>query len=336
MMKHVRTILIFFTVFTVLSCGNGKNKALNEKEQQQYDSLTTLAVSNYQSKNYAPSFQFYKEAFVITDTAKSDLYGAACSAALAGNKAEAFKYLDLALENGWLNITHLKIDKDLNGLHNTEKWNAYLEKMTRKLEVIEADYNKPVQKELLQMYEDDQLTRREFVEAIDKYQNSKQAYKIDSLGMLIVSIDEKNMKKLAGILDKYGWLGPGQVGEMANTTIFLVIQHADHATQMKYLPKMREAVKKGNAKPAQLAMLEDRTALGQGKKQIYGSQLYTDDKNEQYLAPMIDPDHVDQRRKQAGLGPLSKYLLGFGLTWDVNQYKKDLPRLEKLAKEEQE
>jgi hypothetical protein len=107
-----------------------------------------------------------------------------------------------------------------------------------------------------------------------------------------------------------------------------VIQHADIATQQKYLPMMREAVKKGNARPSSLALLEDRVLLRTGKNQIYGSQIGTDPKtNLNYVLPLDDPENVDKRRAEVELQPLADYISHWNLTWDVEAYKKQLPDL---------
>lgn len=117
--------------------------------------------------------------------------------------------------------------------------------------------------------------------------------------------DSVNLVKVDSLINKYGWLGPDQVGSDGNATIFSVIQHASLKVQEKYLPLMREAVKEGKAKPAHLALLEDRVALGEGRKQIYGSQLaypgYA-------VLPVENPDSVDIRRAGMGLEPLAVYL----------------------------
>lgn len=135
--------------------------------------------------------------------------------------------------------------------------------------------------------------------------------------------DSINLKKVTTILDEHGWLGPGVVGEDGNATLFLVIQHADLTTQEKYLPLMRQAVQQGKAHPADLALLEDRVALGQGRKQIYGSQLGRDEKTGQYyVQPLEDPEHVDERRSAVGLNPLAEYVLQWGIKWDVEAYKR--------------
>jgi hypothetical protein len=59
-------------------------------------------------------------------------------------------------------------------------------------------------------------------------------------------IDAANMKRLAEIIDAYGWPGLRFAGA-ASQTAFLVLQHADHDSQRKYLPLLRAAVKRNDA-----------------------------------------------------------------------------------------
>lgn len=92
---------------------------------------------------------------------------------------------------------------------------------------------------------------------------------------------------------------------------------------------MREAVKKGNAHAAHLALLEDRVALGKGEKQIYGSQIGQDEATgEYYVLPLIDPDNVDKRRKEVELGPIQDYISDWGITWNVEEYIRNLAEIE--------
>lgn len=99
--------------------------------------------------------------------------------------------------------------------------------------------------------------------------------------------DSINLIKVIEILDKNGWVGADKVGGQANQTLFLVIQHADLKTQQKYLPMMREAVKMNNASGSALALLEDRVSLREGKRQIYGSQIGTDEETQlHYVLPL--------------------------------------------------
>ena len=139
-------------------------------------------------------------------------------------------------------------------------------------------------------------------------------------------VDSINTIKVKKILDERGWLGADVVGNRGNLTLFLVIQHSDLETQEKYLPMMQDAVKNGNASPKHLAYLEDRVALKKGEKQIYGSQImYLSETGEAFVRPLIDPENVDKRRAEIGLGTMQDYLFtNFGLNWDVEEYKKKL------------
>lgn len=90
---------------------------------------------------------------------------------------------------------------------------------------------------------------------------------------------------------------------------------------------MREAVKKGNARGADLALLEDRVALQEGRKQIYGSQIWRNrDTGEFFVAPLTNPDRVDVWRAEVGLRNIADYLKQWNIKWDVNEYKKKNPQ----------
>jgi hypothetical protein len=173
-----------------------------------------------------------------------------------------------------------------------------------------------VKTELLQILKDDQEPKEAFHAIQDQH-------KKDSIKEIGVELEKKNLVKVKAILKKYGWLGSEQVGREANSALFLVIQHADIATQEEYLPLMRKAVAEGKAYSTQLALLEDRVALRQGKRQIYGSQIGQDEKTgESYVLPLADPEHVDQRRRSVGLPPLADYVSKWGIVWNVEEYKK--------------
>jgi hypothetical protein len=191
--------------------------------------------------------------------------------------------------------------------------------------------NRTLVAELDSIYTEDQKYRLQIDEIEKKY--GWESNEIRAHWKIIDEKDSLNLIKVKSILDKYGWLGADVVGRQGNLTLFLVIQHADLATQEKYLPMIREAVKNGKAPGNYLPLLEDRVAIGQGKKQIYGSQIGTDMKTKQYyVLPLSDPDSVDKRRAEVGLQPLAEYLQRWQIKWDVVQYKKDLPAIEAKEK----
>lgn len=152
------------------------------------------------------------------------------------------------------------------------------------------------------IYQEDQKYRNQLEEV------EKKSDEVESLWKTINEKDALNQIAVKKILDEKGWLGVDIIGETGNSTLFLVIQHSDLATQEKYLPMMRQAVKDGNAFAKDLAYLEDRVALAKGEKQIYGTQIERDkETGEYYPLPLIDPVNVDKRRAEMGLFPLEVY-----------------------------
>ena len=138
--------------------------------------------------------------------------------------------------------------------------------------------------------------------------------------------DSLNLIKVGRILDEKGWLSAEEVSDEGNAALFLVIQHSNLEVQLNYLPLLRKAVKEGKASGQDLALMEDRVALAQGQKQIYGSQIYRNPENgEHYLAPLIKPNEVNDRRKKIGLMPIEDYLLHWNLNW-----KSELSKLREL------
>lgn len=300
---------------------------------QDYHAIITDAKSLYEAKEYNKSVLKYKDAFKINKKDAGNLYNAACCAALSGDKKLAFQWLNLALKNGWINISHIKTDKDLISLHESKQWKKLLVEMQKKADKYEANFDKSLKAKLIAIFNDDQIIRREFVAAQKEFgYKSKQ---VDSLGKIMTYKDSVNYVKVAEILDKYGWVGIDKVGGQANHTLFLVIQHSDLKTQQKYLPMMKKAVKSKNASANSLALLEDRVALGEGKRQIYGSQIGRDNETQKnYVLPLEDPENVDKRRAKVGLAPFAEYVKRWDIGWNVEEYKKLLPEIEaKQAKE---
>jgi outer membrane protein OmpA-like peptidoglycan-associated protein len=97
---------------------------------------------------------------------------------------------------------------------------------------------------------------------------------------------------------------------------------------------MRDAVKNGKADPSQLALLEDRVALGQGKKQIYGSQIIKDPvTGKDTIAPIEDFANVDKRRAEVGLEPLEEYVSHWGIVLNKKDKKgvKNRPNIRNIT-----
>lgn len=308
---------------------------IGSMHSQTYKEFVAKGDDCYKAKDYKGSVGYYEKAFKIEHKSSSDLYNGACAAALSNDETKAFKWLDLAIDNGYENIAHIKIDNDLESLHNKKEWTKTIDKLQKKMDVLSVNYDKTLQKELLDIYTEDQGIRGEFMKIYTDPKSDKK--KIDSIGKIMNKKDSVNLIKVIKILDEKGWVGKDVVGAQANQTLFLVIQHSDLQYQQKYLPMMRDAVKKGNAKASSLALLEDRVALREGKKQIYGSQVsYHPTTKIPFVSPLEDPENVDKRRASVGLATMSDYLKNWNATWDVEAYKKELPEIEKLINQKKQ
>jgi len=288
----------------------------------------------YKAKEYATALGKYKEGLKEEVTSPQHLYNGACTAALMGETETAFEWLEKAVTvgKGKVKPDYMQKDEKLAALKNEERWTALLEKAQKTIDAAEANYNKPLQAELLAILKEDQKYRMS-INMLEQEGLLTEVLK-DSLMQLMAKTDSSNLGKVETILMEYGWVGPDVVGKKANDALFFVIQHADIKTQKKYLPMMEEAVKNKKAKGNHLALLVDRIEIREGRKQIYGSQIGVHEETEErYILPLLEPDTVDERRAAVGLKPLADYVKVFDLEWDVETYKKRLPEYEKWAKE---
>lgn len=193
---------------------------------------------------------------------------------------------------------------------------------------IESKPNQELIQRLEEIHNSDQESRDELMTVLE--QKGRDSDEFKAINKKVSQIDSVNTSEITQILDQNGWLGESTIGKQGNITLFLIIQHANLQTQKKYIPMLEDAVKSGNAKPIFLAMLQDRIAMLDGEKQIYGSQLNTNKETDQlYVHPILNPENVDKRRAEVGLGKLSDYLAMFGVKWDIEEHKRLVIEFEK-------
>lgn len=315
------------TVKFVLSCGlvsiiffsKGQTKS------QLYNNLIKNSVSLYLAKDYKGSALSYSKAFELNPCCVNadDRYNSACSWALANNQDSAFQHLNLlATKLNYHNYSHIINDRDLNSLHNDRRWTHLLSAIKQNELDWKENYLTAIAVQLDTIYNTDQKYRRQWQALNYQKQGNEELIK------LINKSDSINLIKVKLILNRYGWLGPERVGASGSAALFLVIQHSDKETRRYYLPMMRAAVKNKNALAKDLALLEDRTSLDYGKKQIYGSQLGRDEKTQKYyVKPLDDPDNVDKRRAKIGLETMAEYLSLWGIHWDLEKFKEESSKL---------
>jgi hypothetical protein len=275
----------------------------------------------YEEQSYLESAQAYDKAFKIEEGNSSQYYNAACSWALSGDTIHSIKYLGLSADKGWKNLSHIKSDGDIATLHSVQGWEKVLEKVQANLDEYEKDFDKPLKKRLEEIYVRDQTFRQLYGEAEDKF--GRDSEQMMFFWKVVAEHDSLNEVEIIKILDERGWVGKSVVGGKANMTLWLVIQHAPIETQEKYLPMLEASVKAGESRGNHLALLVDRIQMRNGKPQTYGSQIRTDEKTgKDYVYEIWDPEYVNQRRKEVGLGPIEQYIKRWGIEWTVEQKEK--------------
>lgn len=324
-MKNSLALMLLGLLWAQLSFAQNEDK---------YAQLIKVAEKQYDEKAFQSSAESYNAAFVSLGNKGyiNDRYNAACSWALAHQTDSAFVQLfKIAKSGSYTNYNHLSTDSDLSSLYEDSRWEEVKKLVLANKEKKEANYDKPLVAKLDSIYEDDQSYRRQ-ISDIDK-EFGWESPEMKAHWKIIQAKDSVNLIKITQILDERGWLGADIIGGKGNATLFLVIQHADLSIQEKYLPMMREAVKEGNASARSLALLEDRVALRQGKRQLYGSQIGRDQETgKQYVLPLDDPMNVDKRRAEMGLGSLQDYVSRWNITWDPVAYLEMLPEIEEKQK----
>ena len=298
--------------------------------EKKYSDLAADAQKLYQDKDYLNAALRYSALFSSNpnEIQPNDRINAACSWAKVNERDSAFKQLVSLSQNVTFHyFSTLNLLPDLKNLQVDKRWGEVINRIKQNRRKTAPGLNFSIVEILDTVYYNDQRFRWEINEIEKKYGWGSDEMKILIRNTLLY--DSLNQVIVTDIINKYGWLGTDDIGIEGNATLFLVIQHANIKTQVEYLPMMRDAVNKGNARAASLALLEDRVALRQGGKQIYGSQISRDDKTgKYYVMSLEDPDNVDKRRQQVGLGPIKDYVSEWGIIWDVEEYKKFLRELE--------
>jgi hypothetical protein len=256
---------LFFLSFALFCYQSGLSQTnIYEKNSKLYDLNIAKADSLLQLKNYPAASKEYSNSFEILGWKgfQGDRYNAARAWAMCGMPDSAFFNLFRITEKmDFEDYDGLQKEENFKPLYADERWSEL-----NKLVKAKQSSMPELALELKQILQDDQQYRLKIDSVEKKY--GIQSPERDELRRIINEKDAINRKRIQQILDQYGWLGAKEVGEQGNSTLFSVIQHSDLPIQEKYLPMMREAVKKGNAKGGSLALLEDRVNMRNGKKQI--------------------------------------------------------------------
>jgi C-terminal processing protease CtpA/Prc len=99
----------------------------------------SLAVAQVSTQSAAEKSALRTVAEIQAGNQEPDvIYRAAFQFALANKTEEAFKYLEMAIQRGYVNVEHIKSDPDLNSLHSDARWQQMIAKAEAKRKEQEA------------------------------------------------------------------------------------------------------------------------------------------------------------------------------------------------------
>ncbi len=89
-----------------------------------------------------------------------------------------------------------------------------------------------------------------------------------------------------------------------------------------------EAADRGDIGKGGLAMTIDRIRLGEGNKQLYGTQYREDPETGRFVfSPLEDPEHVNERRASMGMRPIQEYAERNDITWPIEKINQQMDAL---------
>ncbi|MGB5190164.1 BT_3928 family protein [Robiginitalea sp.] len=117
-----------------------------------------------------------------------------------------------------------------------------------------------------------------------------------------VKIDQQNMVAVDSIIGQYGYPGTSLVGPGTDRAAWYVIQHSERIDE--FLPQIQVAAETGELPYRLYAMMLDRSLMGQGLPQKYGTQgmsyFMNTPEEINLIWPIENPENVNALRAAAG------------------------------------
>jgi len=124
-------------------------------------------------------------------------------------------------------------------------------------------------------------------------------------------IDTRTTNFMKEVVSNIGLPTISKVGEKASNNAWLLVQHSpDMKFQKKYLSLLKKNI--SDVKKANIAYLDDRLRVSDGKPQFYGTQLQRNKATGNWeFCEIKDRVNVNERRKEMELSTLEDYVKDF-------------------------
>lgn len=117
-----------------------------------------------------------------------------------------------------------------------------------------------------------------------------------------------NSKKLDQIINEFGFPTRSKVGEKSEAAAWTVVMHSisNPPLMKRILALLKSPHYKDQVDPKELAYLEDRVRVFEGKPQIFGTQFDWDENNLLSPYPIENLELVNELRQKLGLRPIEE------------------------------
>jgi hypothetical protein len=120
-------------------------------------------------------------------------------------------------------------------------------------------------------------------------------------------VDERTSVDVREIVKRFGVPTRAMVGPEGARRFVVLVQHQPSDLRREVLPKLRANVDRGEADPADYALMFDRAQVDQGKLQRYGANFACAPGGTLAPSAIEDPAHLGARRAEIGLLPMRLY-----------------------------
>lgn len=255
-----------------------------QKNCKDYVNYVTQRESLYNNKDFSKITNLYEKVLthkrVIKKFRISDYYYAASAYALTNQKDQAFTSINQLLESFHYTDDYFLTDTDFDNLKADPRWKTVTETIKKNIKEDQktAKNYKEIIPKLEAIYHADTTDRMSIT---GEFHNKSEEEKREILRG-VEKRDYERVAEVSSILDQYGWLPKSVIGKDASSALFLAIQHSDQKYMGKYLKLLKKTALQGKASLGNYATMLDRYRLMKGKKQIFATQVVSEDRGQNY------------------------------------------------------
>gem|GEM_PF-3400094 len=272
----------------------------------EYFDFIYQAEQKQNEADYQASVAFFESAFIQGIPNEKDCYLAAISYAQVGDFENAFKFLNLSIDKGFMNKSWLVEDANFSEIKDKEQWQLLIQK----IDSTTAGLNKKWREQLASIQEKDQRYRGNINKMSKEFGWNSEV--ISQKWTEQRRLDSLNIIEVKKFLNKHGYPSKSEVGDLASVPYF-VLQRADIETQEEYIRMLKRAAYKQKISWSRLATFVDKMKVQRQEQQVFGTQIIQYEDGSYDFYPIFEPKNVDSRRIRAGLPPIRIEAMRWGI-----------------------